>query len=53
MEDCTGGYEGMEEYRGNDGRQKISRKFKGKVLVPCVTLAYLYGVETVALPERQ
>ena len=28
---------------------KISRKFKVNVLVSCVTLAYLYGRETMAL----
>ena len=26
---------------------------KGKVLMPCVTPAYLYGLETVELTERQ
>ena len=29
---------------------KMPRKLKGKVL-SCVTLAYLYGLETVALTE--
>ena len=33
--------------------RKISRKVKGKVLMSCVTLAFLYGLETVALTERQ
>ena len=32
---------------------KISRKLKGKVLMLCVTPAYLYGLEMVALTERQ
>ena len=33
--------------------RKISTKLKGKVMVTCVTPAYLYGLETVALTERQ
>ena len=33
--------------------RKISRKFKGKVLMWCVTPAYLYSLEMVALTERQ
>ena len=33
--------------------RKISRKLKGKVLMLCVIPAYLCGLETVALAERQ
>ena len=33
--------------------RKISRKFKGKVLMWCITPAYLYSLEMVALTERQ
>ena len=44
----------MEEGGESDGRQKkISRKLQGKGLVPCVTPAYLYGLETVTLTEKQ
>ena len=32
---------------------KMSRKSKGKVLMSCVMPAYLYGLEMVALTERQ
>ena len=32
--------------------RKVSRKLKGKVLI-CATLTYLYGLEMVALTERQ
>ena len=33
--------------------RRMSRKLKGNVLMSCVTLAYLYGMEIVALAERQ
>ena len=33
--------------------RKLSMKLKGKVLMSCVTPAYLYGLEMVALIERQ
>ena len=33
--------------------KKISWKLKGKVLMSCVTPVYFYGLETVALTERQ
>ena len=33
--------------------RKISRKLKGKVLISCVTPAYFFGLQTVALTERQ
>ena len=33
--------------------RKISRKLKGKVLMSCVTPAYLYSLETVAPTEIQ
>ena len=33
--------------------RKISRELKGKVMVTCVTLAFLYGFEIVTLTERQ
>ena len=32
--------------------REISRKLKEKVLISCVTPVYLYGRETVALPQR-
>ena len=31
----------------------ISRKLKGKVLSSCVTPAYLYSLETMAMTEKQ
>ena len=43
---CVGGVERVMTDR------KISGKLKGKVLM-CVTSAYLYGLEMVALIERQ
>ena len=33
--------------------RKNSKRLKGKVLKACVTLACLYGLETVALTEQQ
>ena len=33
--------------------RKISRKLKGNILMSCVMPAYLYGLEMVALTERQ
>ena len=33
--------------------RQISKRLKGKVLKACVTLACLYGPETVALTEQQ
>ena len=32
--------------------RNISKKLKGKILRPCVTPAFLYGLETVALTEQ-
>ena len=40
----------MEECGTGDGRH-ISRKLKGKVLNWCITPAYLYGLETMAMTE--
>ena len=31
--------------------ERFQKKLKGKVLMSCVTPAYLYGLETVALTE--
>ena len=42
----------MEECGTGDGRH-ISRKLKGKVLNSCITPAYLYGLETMAMTETQ
>ena len=47
---------GVNAWRRVDGLmadRKISRKLKETVLMTCVTLAYLYGLEMVALTERQ
>ena len=33
--------------------QRISKSLKGKVMSTCVTLACLYGTETLAMTERQ
>ena len=46
---------GVNMWRRGEGimaARKISRKLKGKVLMSCVTLDYLSGLETVALKER-
>ena len=32
---------------------RISKRLKGKVMIPCVTPACLYGTETLALTELQ
>ena len=49
MKEDSGGCECVEEGGGGN----VSRKLKGKVLMSCVRPAYLYGLETVALTERQ
>ena len=38
---------------GMMGDKRISWKLKGKVLSLCITLAYLYGLETMAMAEKQ
>ena len=35
------------------GDKRISRKRKGNVLSPCVIPAYMNGLETMALTEKQ
>ena len=35
------------------GDRHISQKLKGKVLNSCITPAYLYGLETMAMTEKQ
>ena len=40
----------MEESGRGDGYDRhISQKLKGKVLRSCITPAYLYGLETMAM----
>ena len=40
-----------EESGRGDGRH-LSRKLKGKVLNSCVTPAYIYGLETMAMTDK-
>ena len=35
------------------GDRHMSRKLKGKDLNSCITPAYLYGLETMAMTEKQ
>ena len=46
------GADAWSRVEGVTADRKISRKLKGKVLM-CVMPAYFYGLETVALTERQ
>jgi len=48
-----GGGECMSEGGGSNADRKMSRKLKGKVQMLCVTSAYLYSLEMVAVTERQ
>ena len=43
----------LEKGRGGHVGQKNFEKLKGKVMRACVTPAYLYGLETVALTEQK
>ena len=44
----------MEESRRGDGRKTdYFVNLKGKVLAACVPPAYMYGLETMALTEKQ
>ena len=43
----------MEESGRAMGKRHISRTLKGKVLNSCVTPAYLYSLETMAMTDKQ
>ena len=49
----TAGTNAWRIAEGVIGDTRISRRCKGKVLTSCVTPAYVYGLETMALTEIQ
>ena len=49
----TAGANAWRKVEGVTGDRRVSRKLEGKVLTSCVTPAYTYGLETMALTENQ
>ena len=47
------GASAWRKVEGVMGDRHISQKLKGKILNACITPAYLYGLETLAMTEKQ